>query len=279
MTNKGMVALLCSVILLDSLCPQTATAKRSRKRPRADLPAVSADAAVEAAPKTPAAPGAGAGVGIRVSLESQGNPQPAAPVPPAPPPPPPMMMPAPAPPPVAMPAPPTAPIARPPAMPPMPAAPMGAMPYSQGSVPLALPASPPPTSEPAPSFSPGSGGTDWKKMALGGLGAIGGSYALNLILGGASYGAFSQGQWGWFIPLAGPIVVMSGGCGNPNPCYFKSIFTYTTGAISTLASLGSITVVIVGLASLRRGGATANRVKVIPYAERDSGGFVLVGRF
>lgn len=284
MTNKGMVALLCSVILLDSLCPPAAMAKRSRKRPRTDLPAVSTDAApADAAPKAPAPP-AGAGVGIRVTLESQGSALPAAPVPPAPPPmvttvPPPAMTPMP--PPVA--APPVAPGPRP--MPaPAPAAPYATgaapyAPYATGAVPLALPPSPPPTVEPPPSFSSSSGTSNWKKVALGGLGALGGSYVLNLVLGGASYGAFSQGQWGWFIPLAGPIVVMGGGCGNPNPCYFKSLFTYTTGAITTLTYLGGITVAIVGLAGLRRSGSSASRVKLLPYAERSSGGMVLVGRF
>jgi len=277
MTNKGMVALLCSAILLESLCPQTATARR-KKRPRTDLPEVATDAATkESAPKTPGPAPSGTGVGIRVTLESQGSATPVAPVPP-----PPVTMP------VATPAPPPAvtPVPPPMATPVMPAPPPvtpgymspSPMPTMMGSAPLALPAAPPPTTEPAPSFGTGQG-SSWKKLLVGGLGALGGSYALNLVLGGASYGAFSEGQWGWFIPLAGPVVVMSGGCGNPNPCYFKSLFTYVTGAITTLTYLGGITIAIVGLASLRRGSASANRVKLIPYAERDSGGMVLIGRF
>jgi hypothetical protein len=262
MTNKGMVALLCSAILLESLCPQTATARR-KNRPRADLPEVATDAAT---PKTPASE-----VGIRVTLESQGSATPAPPMPTSPPP-------------VSRPVitPVTPPVITPVTPVPPPAQASGAptgMPTASGTGQLTLPPGPPPTTEPPPSFATGNATSSWKKTLIGGLGVLGGSYALNLVLGGVSYGAFSEGQWGWFVPLAGPVVVMSGGCGNPNPCYFKSLFTYMAGAVTTLTYLGGITVAIVGLVGMRRGAGSANRVKLLPYAERDSGGLVLIGRF
>jgi len=143
----------------------------------------------------------------------------------------------------------------------------------------------PPSASDRPLLAPVSAAPAASRMSssttllIAGGSVLGGAYLLSISLGSISYGAFVEGQWGWFIPIAGPIVVMSGACGNPNGCYFKSLFTYLAGPVTTAAYVAGITLTIVGLATRRRPAAVAGRFQILPHASPESSGLTLLGRF
>ena len=257
MTKTGPCALLASALLLESLSPPVAVAesrhgRRSHKRPRpALLDASTENAAAETAPK-PKPPAAGASVDVRITVDPPGGLAP-----------PPLLQPPPAS--VLAPPPPVAP-------PPVSTMPMGpTMPLT------AVPANP--GMQQFPVAAPAGKGQGFRSLAIAGAGVVGSTYVLSLILGAASYGAFTDGQWGWFIPVAGPSVVMSGACGNPNGCYFKSVFTYITGPLSTATYVAGLTMALVGVIGMKRESRSPSRLALLPYAERDARGLVLAGSF
>jgi hypothetical protein len=162
---------------------------------------------------------------------------------------------------------------------PSPAVPSGGP--ASGVPPFALPAVPQTANaEHSPFVARSPHATPYKTLGIAGLGIVGSTFVLSMLLGGISYGAFAEGQWGWFVPLVGPSLVMSGVCGSPgSSCYFKSLFTYTMGPLTTAAYLTGITLAIVGAVGYKRGRDVANHLQVLPYASIDSRGLVLAGTF
>lgn len=76
---------------------------------------------------------------------------------------------------------------------------------------LAVPPPPPPAAvaPPAPQMVVVGRRPFWE-LAVGGGVAIGGAYVLSVLVGAFSYAGFYDGQWGWFIPIAGPSLAMAG---------------------------------------------------------------------
>mgnify|MGYP000172625753 CR=1 FL=1 len=85
----------------------------------------------------------------------------------------------------------------------------------------------------------------WEVAAAGG-GVIGGAFVLSALVGAFSYAGFYDGQWGWFIPVAGPALAMAGVGGEPAGCLSKAAYTYSLGPILTLIYVGGIATAITG---------------------------------
>jgi hypothetical protein len=129
-----------------------------------------------------------------------------------------------------------------------------------------------------------------RAMLIAGLATFGGSYLLSLGLSSFSYAGYYRGQWGWMIPVVGPIVSMAGADGGfsdcAGGCWSKSVFTYVTGLINLGTYLSGLGLIIGGGVQMRRAGPThvaASKppVRLLPFSP-DSGagtGLMVVGRF
>jgi hypothetical protein len=106
----------------------------------------------------------------------------------------------------------------------------------------AMPAMPPP---PPPQMVVVGQRKFWEVAAAGG-GVIGGAYVLSALVGALSYAGFYDGQWGWFVPVAGPALAMAGVGGEPAGCLSKAAYTYSLGPILTLIYVGGIATAITG---------------------------------
>lgn len=125
-------------------------------------------------------------------------------------------------------------------------------------------------------------------LLIAGLGALGGSYLLGIAFSSFSYAGFYRGQWGYLIPVAGPIVSMAGADGGfndmncPGSCYPKNLYAGFTGAINLAAYLGSIGTLIAGavtLAPSRSSRSSQVQARLLPYAGGTERGLLVVGRF
>ncbi|MFO0579384.1 MAG: hypothetical protein U1A78_35740 [Polyangia bacterium] len=151
----------------------------------------------------------------------------------------------------------------------------------------------PPGAAPAPfmpSASPAPAGPPGRTMLIAGLGIFGGSYLLSLGLSSFSYAGYYRGQWGWLIPLVGPIVSMSGADGGYSDCaggcLSKNLFTYFTGLINLGTYLSGLGLIIAGGVQMRRGGpaprvASKPPVRVVPFSPAfgTGSGLMVLGRF
>jgi hypothetical protein len=137
--------------------------------------------------------------------------------------------------------------------------------------------------------SPSPGPAQQKRgrtLLIAGLGALGGSYLLGIAFSSFSYAGFYRGQWGFLIPIAGPIVSMSGADGGfndmncPGSCFPKNMYAGFTGAINLAAYLGSIGMVIAGAVTLAPSRRSSQvQAGLLPYAGSTERGLLVVGRF
>lgn len=125
-----------------------------------------------------------------------------------------------------------------------------------------------------------------RTLLIAGLGALGGSYLLGMAFSSFSYAGFYRGQWGFLIPIAGPIVSMSGADGGfndmscPGSCFPKNMYAGFTGAINLAAYLGSIGMVIAGAVTLAPSRRSSQvQARLLPYAGGPERGLLVVGRF
>lgn len=153
---------------------------------------------------------------------------------------------------------------------------------------LAVPP-PPPVMAPAPPQMVVVGQRPFWELAVGGGAAVGGAYVLSVLVGAFSYAGFYDGQWGWFIPLAGPSLAMAGVGGEPAGCLSKAAYTYSLGPILTLVYLGGIATAIAGAVAkkdvVRPAGAAgpapppAPALQMSPTVGPNSAGMILLGTF
>lgn len=125
-----------------------------------------------------------------------------------------------------------------------------------------------------------------RTLLIAGLGALGGSYLLGIAFSSFSYAGFYRGQWGYLIPIAGPIVSMSGADGGfndmncPGSCFPKNMYAGFAGAINLAAYLGSIGTVIAGAVTLAPSRRSSQvQARLLPYAGGTERGLLVVGRF
>lgn len=125
----------------------------------------------------------------------------------------------------------------------------------------------------------------WELSAIGG-GLIGGAWVLGSIVGALSYAGYYQGQWGWFVPVAGPFLSMTNvDGGDPNGCLSKAAYTYSFGPILTIITVGGIATAIAGGIAKKRVPVTAPAtptavpVQVAPSVGPGTGGLTFSGRF
>lgn len=157
---------------------------------------------------------------------------------------------------------------------------------------LAVPPPPPPVMTAAPPQMVVVGRRPFWELAVGGGAAVGGAYVLSVLVGAFSYAGFYDGQWGWFIPLAGPSLAMAGVGGEPAGCLSKAAYTYSLGPILTLVYLGGIATAIAGAVAkkdvVRPAGAAgpagpapppAPALQVSPTVGPNSAGMILLGTF
>ena len=141
-----------------------------------------------------------------------------------------------------------------------------------------------PAAAAAPKSPPG------RTMLIAGLGVFGGSYLLSLGLSSFSYAGYYRGQWGFLIPLVGPIVSMSGADGGYSDCaggcLSKNLFTYVTGLINLGTYLSGLGLIIAGGVQMRKSGpapmvASRPPLTVVPFtpASGTGSGLMVIGRF
>lgn len=129
-----------------------------------------------------------------------------------------------------------------------------------------------------------------RTLLIAGLGALGGSYLLGIAFSSFSYAGFYRGQWGYLIPIAGPIVSMAGADGGyndmncPGSCFPKNMYAGFTGAINLAAYLSSIGTIIAGAVTLAPSRSTKSaqarmQARLLPYAGGTERGLLVVGRF
>lgn len=82
---------------------------------------------------------------------------------------------------------------------------------------------------------------EYRPYVTGGIVALSIVGIGKLLVGAASYLGFYRGQWGWFIPVAGPVVVMANAGDQICPCAPAQAYGYGFGAVSlALTVAGSI---------------------------------------
>ncbi len=118
----------------------------------------------------------------------------------------------------------------------------------------------------------------WELSAVGGA-VLGGVYVLSILTGSLSYAGFYEGQWGWFVPLVGPMLTMGGAGGKVCPCFTNQMYTYGIGTVLTLATVGALVPVILGGVLTKKVGGGSGQVQLAPTVTSDSTGLVLLGRF
>lgn len=178
------------------------------------------------------------------------------------------------------------------AMAPAPPPPVGPMPPAGApyDVRYVAPGTAPAPFMPSPASSPSSPQQSGRTMLIAGLGTFGGSYLLSLGLSSFSYAGYYRGQWGWMVPVVGPIVAMAGADGGfsdcAGGCMSKSLFTYFTGLINLGTYLGGLGLIIAGGVQMRKGGqaplvASKPPVQLVPFtpASGTGSGLMVIGRF
>lgn len=118
----------------------------------------------------------------------------------------------------------------------------------------------------------------WELSAVGGA-VLGGLYVASVLAGSLSYAGFYNGQWGWFVPLVGPMLTMGGAGGTLCSCFTNQLYTYGIGTILSLATIGALVPVVLGGVLSKTVTVGPSQMQVAPTVTPDSTGLVIQGRF
>lgn len=79
-----------------------------------------------------------------------------------------------------------------------------------------------------------------RSTVVAGITLFSGAGLSKLVLGGLSYAGFVRGQWGWFVPVAGPALVMANVGNQVCNCAQAEAYAYGFGAANVLMTISGV---------------------------------------
>lgn len=90
-----------------------------------------------------------------------------------------------------------------------------------------------------------------RSTVVAGITLFAGAGLSKLVLGGLSYAGFVRGQWGWFVPVAGPALVMANVGNQVCNCAQAEAYAYGFGAANVLMTISGVILLGYGTSASR----------------------------